>query len=105
MVYIDIYGPFPTASWNDHEYFITFTDDYSRYGYLYLLHEKSQSLKIYKVVVENQLKRKLNPLGLIMVVNAMVDTTYEVDVQNHLLISKRVCHYRLVHHVRDTSSK
>jgi len=55
-VYIDICGPFPATSWNGHEYFITFIDDYSRYGYLYLLHEKSQSLdmfKIYEVEVEN----------------------------------------------------
>jgi len=53
---------FPTAYWNDHRYFITFTDHYSRYGYLYLLHEKSQSLdmfKIYKAEVKNQLNRKI----------------------------------------------
>ena len=35
LVYIDICGPFHTASWNGHEYFITFTDNNSRYGYLY----------------------------------------------------------------------
>ena len=62
LVYTDICGPFPTASWNDHKYFITFTDDYSRYGYLYLIHEKFQSLdmfKIYKAEVENQQNRKV----------------------------------------------
>jgi len=61
-VYTDICGPFPTASWNDHKYFITFTDDYSCFGYLYLIHEKSQSLemyKIYKPEVENQQNRKI----------------------------------------------
>jgi len=61
LVYADIYGPFPTANWNGHRYFITFTDHYSRYGYLYLIHEKSQSLdmvKIYKAEVENQQNRK-----------------------------------------------
>ena len=62
LVYIDICGSFPTAFWNGYEYFITFIDNYSRYGYLYLLHEKSQSLdmfKIYKAEVENQLNRKI----------------------------------------------
>ena len=57
----DIRGPFPITSWNGHR-FITFTDDYSRYGYLYLIHEKSQSLKmfkIYKTEVENQPNRKI----------------------------------------------
>jgi len=61
-VYIDICDPFPTASWNGYKYFITFTDDYSRYRYLYLIHEKSQSLdmfKIYKAEVENQQNRKI----------------------------------------------
>jgi len=62
LVYIDICGPLPTASWNGYEYSITFIDNYSRYGYLYLFHEKSQSLnmfKIYKAEVENQLNRKI----------------------------------------------
>ena len=39
-----------------------FTDDYSRYGYLYLIHKKSQSMdvfKIYEVEVENQQNRKI----------------------------------------------
>ena len=61
-VYMDICSPFLTASQNGHEYFITFTDNYFRYGCLYLFHEKSQSLnmfKIYKAEVENQLKRKI----------------------------------------------
>ena len=54
--------PFPIASWNSHEYFIIFTDNYSRNGYLYLLHKKFQSLdmfKIYKAEVENQLNKKI----------------------------------------------
>ena len=43
-------------------YFITFINNYSRYGYLYLIHEKSQPLDIfksYKVEVENQLGKKI----------------------------------------------
>ena len=61
LVYTDIYGPFPIAFQNDHEYFITFADDYSHYGYLYLIHEKSQSLdmfKIYKAEVEKLTEQK-----------------------------------------------
>jgi hypothetical protein len=37
--------------------FITFTDDYSRYGYIYLIKERSEALdkfKIFKAEVENQ---------------------------------------------------
>ncbi|RDX72565.1 hypothetical protein CR513_47937, partial [Mucuna pruriens] len=46
---------------NEQQYFITFVDDYSRYNYLYLIHEKSQSLTIFKsfkVEVELQLGKK-----------------------------------------------
>ena len=78
LVYTDICDPFPTASWNGHEYFITFTDNYSRYRYLYLFHEKSQSWTC------------LKPLDLIMVVSTMTDITNQVNVQNHLSISERV---------------
>ena len=62
LIHTDICGPFPTASWNGQQYFITFIDDYSRYGYLYLIHEKSQSLdvfKSFKAEVENQLGEKI----------------------------------------------
>ena len=48
LIHTDICGPFPTVSWNGQQYFITFIDDFSRYGYLYLIHEKSQSLEVFK---------------------------------------------------------
>jgi len=53
-VHTDIYGK--------ERYFITFIDDYSRYGYVYLLHKKSQAvdaLEIYLNEVERQLDRKV----------------------------------------------
>ncbi|RVW88102.1 Retrovirus-related Pol polyprotein from transposon TNT 1-94 [Vitis vinifera] len=61
LIHMDICGPFPTP-WNGQQYFITFIDDYSRYGYLYLIHEKSQSLNVFKnfkAKVENQLSKKI----------------------------------------------
>ncbi|KAL6322023.1 hypothetical protein AAG906_003165 [Vitis piasezkii] len=62
LIHMNICGPFPTPSWNGQQYFITFIDDYSRYGYLYLIHEKSQSLDVFKnfkAEVENQLSKKI----------------------------------------------
>ncbi|RVW98913.1 Retrovirus-related Pol polyprotein from transposon TNT 1-94 [Vitis vinifera] len=62
LIHTDICGPFPTPSWNGQQYFITFIDDYSRYDYLYLIHEKSQSLDVFKnfkAEVENQLSKKI----------------------------------------------
>ena len=61
-IHTDICGPFPTVSWNGQQYFITFIDDFSCYGYLYLIHEKSQSLEVFKsfkVEVENQLNKRI----------------------------------------------
>jgi len=48
VIHMDICGPFPTPSWNGQQYFISFIDDYSRYAYLFLIHEKSQSLNVFK---------------------------------------------------------
>ena len=56
---------FPTTSRNIQQNFKTFIDDYSRYGYLYLIYEKSQSLemfKTFKVEVENQLNKRIKSI-------------------------------------------
>ena len=37
-------GPFNVHAQGWHEYFITFMDDYSRFGYVYLMHKKSNAL-------------------------------------------------------------
>ena len=61
LIHTYICGPFPMVSWNGQQYFITFIDDFSRYDYLYLIHEKSQSLEVFKsfkVEVEIQLNKK-----------------------------------------------
>jgi transposase InsO family protein len=47
--------------------FITFTDDYSRYGYIYPIKEKSEALdkfKIFKAEVENQHKQRIKVVRL-----------------------------------------
>ena len=62
LIHTDICGPFPTVAWNGQQYFIMFIDDFSRYGYIYLIHEKSKSLDVlknYKAEVENQLSKKV----------------------------------------------
>jgi hypothetical protein len=48
LIHTDICGPFPTATRNGHVYFISFIDNYSRYGYIYLIKEKGQVLNIFK---------------------------------------------------------
>ncbi|KAL4591583.1 hypothetical protein LXL04_004552 [Taraxacum kok-saghyz] len=61
LIHTDICGPFPMGI-SGHKSFITFIDDHSRYMYLYLIKEKSESLemfKTFKAEVENQLDRKI----------------------------------------------
>ncbi|EEE61551.1 hypothetical protein OsJ_15889 [Oryza sativa Japonica Group] len=57
IIHTDICGPFPVKSVDGYDSFITFTDDYSRYGYIYPIKERSEALdkfKIFKAEVENQ---------------------------------------------------
>jgi hypothetical protein len=51
----DVYGLFRTKTHRGMEYFITFSDDYSRYGHIYLIKHKSEAtnkFKEYKLEVE-----------------------------------------------------
>jgi len=46
-------------------YFLTFIDDYSRYGYVYLLSHRYEALDVFKcfaVAVEAQLERRVKTL-------------------------------------------
>ena len=58
LVHTDVCGPMSTQAKGGYEHFITFTDDYSRYGYVYLMWQKSEAFKKFKefrAEVENQL--------------------------------------------------
>ena len=58
LVHTDVYGPMTIQAKGGYEYFITFTDDYSRYGYIYLMRHKSEAFgkfQEFKAKVEKQL--------------------------------------------------
>ena len=62
IAHIDICGPFDVNSFEKERYFITFIDDYSRYGYVYLLPKISQAmdaLEIYQNEVKMQLDKNV----------------------------------------------
>ena len=48
IVHSDICGPFSTQARGGHEYYVTFIDDYSRYGYVYLMHRKFETFEKFK---------------------------------------------------------
>ncbi|KAJ9565087.1 hypothetical protein OSB04_001053 [Centaurea solstitialis] len=61
IIHTDICGPFDVPTFGGENYFITFIDDYSRYCYLYLLHNKSQSVNAVEAFiteVERQLEKR-----------------------------------------------
>ncbi|GKB92066.1 retrotransposon protein, putative, ty1-copia subclass [Tanacetum coccineum] len=65
LIHTDVCGPLRRVSRQGASYFITFTDDYSRYGYVYLLkhkHEVFETFKVFKTEVENQLGKTIKAL-------------------------------------------
>lgn len=42
LVHSDVCGPVTPTGWNDHKYFVTFIDDWSRFTVVYLIHSKDE---------------------------------------------------------------
>ena len=58
LVHIDVCGPMRVQSRSGYEYFVTFIDDYSRYGFVYLMRQKSETFdkfREYEAETEKQL--------------------------------------------------
>ena len=65
LVHTDVCGPFRSTTRDGNRYYVTFTDDFSRYGYVYLIKHKSDTFEVFKRYqneVENQLGRKIKVL-------------------------------------------
>ena len=65
LIYSDICGPMNVRARHGAYYFITFIDDYSKYGLVYLICHKSEALSCFKNfmnMMENQLDRRIKVL-------------------------------------------
>ncbi|GJQ94557.1 retrotransposon protein, putative, ty1-copia subclass [Tanacetum coccineum] len=65
LIHTDVCGLFRTVSRQGASYFVTFTDDFSSYGYVYLLkhkHEVFETFKLFQKEVENQLGKTIKSL-------------------------------------------
>ncbi|GJR28665.1 retrotransposon protein, putative, ty1-copia subclass [Tanacetum coccineum] len=65
LIHTNVCGPFRIVSRQGASYFVTFTDDFSRYGYVYLLkhkHEVFETFKVFQKEVENQLGKTIKSL-------------------------------------------
>ena len=61
----DVCGPISSTAKGGYQFFITFIDDYSRYGYLYLMKHKDEffeKFKTFKNEVQNQLSKIIKTL-------------------------------------------
>lgn len=62
IIHTDVCGPFPNQTICGKQYLVTFIDDFSRFGYVYLVAEKSSVLdcfKMYKLEVEKQTQKHI----------------------------------------------
>ena len=65
LVHSDVCGPMSIQARGGYEYFVTFINDYSRFGYVYLMKQKSETfekLKEFKAEVENQLGKRIKAI-------------------------------------------
>jgi transposase InsO family protein len=65
LIHTDVCGPMSMAATGGYQYFITFTNDLSRYGYVYLMKHKSETFEKFKELqseVENQHGKKIKTL-------------------------------------------
>ena len=73
VIHTYIFGPFTPPAMGDHKYFIMFINDYSRYGFVKLILDKSNSLEAFKAKVELQQGKKIKVVILTEVVSIMVN--------------------------------
>src|SRR3954471_2173410 len=62
IIHTDVYGPMNIKARDKYHYFLTFTDDLSRYGYIYFMKHKSETFEKFKEIqseVENQRNKKI----------------------------------------------
>ncbi|GJZ77808.1 retrotransposon protein, putative, ty1-copia subclass, partial [Tanacetum coccineum] len=65
VIHADVCGPFSTTSREVANYYVIFTDDFSRYVYVYLIkhkHEVFETFKAFQNKVENQLGKTIKSL-------------------------------------------
>ena len=67
IIHSDVCGPLNVKARGNYKYFVTFIDNYSRYGYAYLMHKKSEVFEKFKefyAEVEKQLNSSIKTLQL-----------------------------------------
>ena len=77
LIHTDVYGPMTTSARGNYQYFITFTDDFSRYGYVYPMKRKSESFEKFK---SSKMKYKINLANQLKLVDEIVIISESVEL-------------------------
>nr|GEW86183.1 retrotransposon protein, putative, Ty1-copia subclass [Tanacetum cinerariifolium] len=99
LIHTDVCGPFKIMSRQGASYFVTFTDDFSRYGYVYLLkhkHEVFETFKVFQKEAENQLGKTIKSLRFDRGVEYMSQEFLD-HLKDHGIIAHRTPPYTLQH--------
>jgi transposase InsO family protein len=64
LIHSDVYGPMSTKARGGYQYFMTFTDELSRYGYIYLMRHNSKTFEFneFQNEVENHRSKTIKLL-------------------------------------------
>ena len=65
LVHTDLCSPLSISARGGYQYFITLTDEFSRYGYVYLMKHKHESFEIFRTFqneAQNQLGKTIMAL-------------------------------------------
>ncbi|GJR62556.1 retrovirus-related pol polyprotein from transposon TNT 1-94 [Tanacetum coccineum] len=87
IIHTDVCGPLRHVSRQGASYFITFTDDYSRYGYVYLLKHKHEQLTPPYTPQHNGVSERRNRTLLDMVRSMMNLTTLSLSFWDYAIES------------------
>ena len=65
LIHSDVCGPLSVQARGGYSYFVTFTDDLSRYGYVYLMRHKPETFEKFREFqneVQNQLSKSIKAI-------------------------------------------
>ncbi|GJW66701.1 retrotransposon protein, putative, ty1-copia subclass [Tanacetum coccineum] len=99
LIHTDVCGSFKIMSRQGASYFVTFTDDFSRYGYVFLLkhkHEVFETFKVFQKEVENQLGKTIKLLRSDRGCEYMSQEFLD-HLKDHGIIAHRTPSYTLQH--------
>ena len=92
LVHSDVFGPLSVQSRGGYEYFVTLIDDYSRYGYVYLMQKKSKTFGKFKEFMAEDEKKLGKSLKTLRSYRGgeYLDTEFKDHLLQHGIVSQLI---------------